>query len=59
MKARRKILSDRRGDKMKEVRISGTFKAVILAGGSGERIYFTNSLQTFYRGLTTASAKNG
>ncbi len=27
---------------------SMSFKAVILAGGSGERIYFTNSLQTFY-----------
>ena len=39
MKARRKILSDRRGDKMKEGRISGTFKAVILAGGSGERFW--------------------
>lgn len=38
---------------------TSTFKAVITAGGSGERIYFTNFLQTFYRGLTTASAKNG
>lgn len=38
---------------------TSTFKAVIIEGGLREWIYFTNSLQTFYRGLTTANAKNG